>query len=133
MSLHRFTLFILAITLAFGYSSAQEDKKIITVTFDDDKFTLVHEDSGSIFICSNDEDVCYSSNSALPCLPYVSVNICIPNGYYYYTKYEISEGTGIVYPNVKLSSNPIVVPSSYDGNVSPLKNLSFSGQYPMSC
>lgn len=98
-------LIMVVVLFLVGTTNAQNEK-LVELCFDKQQFSFVKDDFGDVRISTSCLVAGYDSEYSLPGLPFVSVNVGIPNG----VKYKgLSENftKQLLYDNIIVASNPV--------------------------
>lgn len=106
----------LFISLWFSMLTANaENIKTVKLNFNEQQFSFVTNEVGSTTVSSLDLIAGYASDTSLPGLPLVSINVGVPNGSCYAGVSE-SVTKKMLYSNIVIASNPIAYPTNYVGD-----------------
>ena len=116
----RIVFSILAFLLSVIAMSA-ESMKIVHLSFNKSQFSFIKDEFGAIEISAPNMNAGYDSDSSQAGLPFISVNVGVPNGVEF-ENVSISKTSKLVSDGVVVAANPIEIPTNYDG-VLPKKSL----------
>ena len=100
--------------------------KTYTLTFDENDFSFIQSEIGDEII-SNTQSLCYDDDTSLPEIPYLEVNILLPeNNICNSFSYRINDSVTIE-REITLKANPGVIPMSQLSSYTPANR----GEYPL--
>jgi len=126
-----FTL-LLSFVLVFIGIDGQGTKKL-SLKFDAKDFELLKDEAGNCIVISNTLDYSFKTDTLLPALPYVGINVLISNNEAYLS-HSIADYKSLICDNVIVANNPVCLPTNMppqEANMHEIPPLS-SGIYPNS-
>lgn len=94
-----------------------ENVKTVKLSFCKQQFSFVKDEVGAMEIVSPKLVVSYGAEASQPGLPWISVNVGLPNGSIYKDVTE-TVTRNLLYNNIILAANPTPLPTNYEGLVS---------------
>lgn len=109
--MRNFIFLLIAFLLAIPVSGEEKNVKL---SFVKDQFSFANDENGALLISTNEHAVVYGQDLDAPRLPFISVNVLIPNNYVF-NDVAISTEETLLYNNVEIAPIPECVPTGYDG------------------
>lgn len=132
--------FIFVMLLAAWAAQATQVTRTYTLNFNQGDFTYTIDDH-LLYISSNTHVVSFDTDTLLPAMPYIGVNILV-RPYEDYSSFNIQKTETLIQNNVLMGPNPKVVPVSmmpevlettpipnYRGWIFPTTDMSYTGSY----
>lgn len=109
----KLALLTIMLFLSFMVVNA-ENVKTVKLSFSKQQFSFLKNSVGATEIVSYDLDAGYDSDTSLPGLPLVAVNIGVPNGTVFCGVEETVEKQ-LLFDDIVVAANPVSVPTNYEG------------------
>ena len=107
------------ITLISVLTANAECMKQIRLSFNKTQFAFVKDSIGTTRITTNEFAMNYGSDISQPGLPFIAINVAVPNGAGFDGMDETHENE-LLFSNVVIARNPISIPNNYEGNIPQL-------------
>ena len=124
--MNRYPLFLIIFLLISYYAQAQITKTL-TLTYDENDFEFV-EQFGQTYISSSKYNLIYDSDTLVPALPYIGVNVLVSkNADYCGSTYVTSDS--LIYESVHLGCNLPTIPTNTSSQLIAMDYTNYQYQY----
>ena len=94
----------------------------VSLDFNMDDFKIQHDDVGNVFVLTDAHDYFLQSDTLLPALPYIGINVLIGSTQRYDS--HVCSGPKLLFRNnVKMAHNPEVIPTNMQPSTNDVKSV----------
>lgn len=105
-------MFFLLIAFLLAIPVSGEEKNV-KLSFAKEQFAFANDENGALLISTNEHTVVYGQDLDAPRLPFIPVNVLIPNDHVF-NDVKISTEETLLYNDVEIAPIPECVPTGYD-------------------